>query len=81
MEHYVEYFDFVGQRIYQAARIKYRVKGDSPSGKNDVEIPGFAVFDLREEGARLICSRMETYIDTRPLEARMAEVFVGEKKE
>ncbi|KIW34716.1 uncharacterized protein PV07_01474 [Cladophialophora immunda] len=89
MEHYVEYFDYVAPRIYQAARIKYRVKGDDPSGKADVEIPGFATFYVRERGeddgalgdgantGGLICYRMETFIDTRPLEKRMQEVLEG----
>jgi hypothetical protein len=80
MEHYIEYFDVVGGRIYQAAQIQYRVKGDAASGKRDVRIPGFAVFDVREEAGRLLCYRMETYLDARPLEARMAEVFDGEER-
>ena len=28
MEHRIEYFDFVAPKIYQAAQIRYRVKGD-----------------------------------------------------
>ncbi|KIW90028.1 uncharacterized protein Z519_09458 [Cladophialophora bantiana CBS 173.52] len=92
MEHYIEYFDYVPPRIYQAARIKYRVKGDDPSGKDDVEIPGFATLYVREDGdgdvasgdggnkGRLICYRMETFLDTRPLEKRMQEVFEGKER-
>ncbi|KIW81549.1 hypothetical protein Z517_04575 [Fonsecaea pedrosoi CBS 271.37] len=79
MEHYIEYFDYVAPRIYQAARIRYRVKGDDPSGKDDVEIPGFATFYVREkEDGGLICYRMEVFIDSRPLEKRLQEVFKGE---
>ena len=80
MEHYIEYFDVAGPRIYQSTRIRYRVKGDSTGGEKDVELPGFLVADIRREGGvagKLLCYNMEVYVDTRPLEARMAEVFGG----
>ena len=88
MEHAVEYFDFVPPRIYQAATIRYRVKGDDAGGSRDVNIGGFAVFHVRDEAdgrseeegdrggkGRLLCYRMETFLDSRPLEKRMGEVF------
>ncbi len=47
MEHKVVYFDYVAPKIYQAARIRYRVKGDEPH--QDIDIPGFAVFYVRDD--------------------------------
>lgn len=81
MEHYIEYFDFVPpDKVYQAARIRYRVKGDDTSGKGDVEIPGFAVFWVREEGDKLKSYRMETYLDPSPLLKRMEQVLGGKQQ-
>lgn len=80
MEHYIEYFDFVPPKIYQAARIRYRVKGDDVSGKDDIEIPGFAVFFVREDASgsgMLECYRMETYLDPSPLMKRIEDVNAG----
>jgi hypothetical protein len=81
MEHYIEYFDFVAPRIYQAARIRYRVKGDDAGGSQDINVPGFAVLSVREQEGKLMCYHMEVYIDTSPLETRMAEVFGMQKQE
>ena len=75
MEHYIEYFDFIPPKIYQAARIRYRVKGDDESGKEDVEIPGFATFFVREEDRKLKCYRAEVFLDTSPLSKRMDQVL------
>lgn len=72
MEHEIVYFDYVEPKIYQAARIRYLVKGDDPS--QVIEIPGFATFFVREEaGGSLKCYRSEVYLDPTPVFARMAE--------
>jgi ketosteroid isomerase-like protein len=76
MEHKIVYFDFVAPKIYQAARIRYRVKGDDES--QDIEIPGFATFFVRNEpDGSLKCYRAETYLDPSQLFARIAEKSAG----
>lgn len=72
MEHEILYFDFVAPRIYQATRIRYRVKGDLPS--QDISIPGFGAFYMREgHDGSFKCYRAEVYLDPSPVFARMAE--------
>ncbi|KAL2423656.1 hypothetical protein ABEF95_001741 [Exophiala dermatitidis] len=72
MEHEILYFDFVAPRIYQATRIRYRVKGDLPS--QDIIIPAFGTFYMREDhDGSLKCYRAETFLDPSPVFARMAE--------
>ncbi|KAJ9603733.1 hypothetical protein H2200_011919 [Cladophialophora chaetospira] len=76
MEHKIEYFDFVAPRIYQAARIRYRVKGDDAA--DDIEIPGFATFFVRNESdGSLKCYRAETFLDPSRVFARIAEKAGG----
>jgi hypothetical protein len=72
MEHKVEYFDFVPPKIYQAASIRYRVRGDYQS--REIVIPGFAVFWVKEDDGQLKMYRAETFLDP-------SEVFkrIGEK--
>lgn len=76
MEHEVVYFDYVAPRIYQAARIRYRVKGDGP--EQEIVVRGFATFYLREDENRdLKCYRAEVYIDPSQVFARIAEKASG----
>jgi hypothetical protein len=75
MEHTVEYFDFVSPKIYQAASIRYRIKGDDAS--MEIVIPGFAVFWVREEEGRLMMYRAETFLDPSQVFARIAEKAAG----
>lgn len=76
MEHNIVYFDFVAPRIYQAARIRYRVKGDDETG--DIDIPGFATFFVREESDGLLkCYRAETFLDPTQVFARIAQKAGG----
>ena len=72
MEHEVVYFDYVPPRIYQAARIRYRVKGDGP--EQEIVVQGFGTFYLRENEQKLLkCYRAEVYLDPSQLFARVAE--------
>ncbi|VUC28707.1 unnamed protein product [Clonostachys rosea] len=73
MEHEVLYFDVVGDRIYQAAKIRYLVKGDDP-GQGVIEIPGFAVFNVEHgEGEKIRCYKAEIFLDPSPVFKRIAE--------
>lgn len=71
MAHEIRYFDYVAPRIYQAATIRYRVKGDSQD--DEITIPGFAVFNVREEDGRVKCYRAETFLDPSAVFQRIAE--------
>ncbi|EXJ79469.1 hypothetical protein A1O3_08971, partial [Capronia epimyces CBS 606.96] len=72
MEHEIIYFDFVAPRIYQAARIRYRIKGDDAT--QDIDIPGFGTFFVREGAdGTLKCYRSEVYLDPSPVFARIAQ--------
>jgi len=76
MEHEIVYFNYVPPRIYQAARIRYRVKGDGP--EHEIVIQGFATFYLREdEKKNLKCYRAEAYLDPSQLFAKMTEKASG----
>lgn len=80
MEHKILYFDFVPPRIYQAAQIRYRVVGDPNDGSQDIEIPGFATFFVREgSDGRLKCYRAETFLDPSQVFARIAQKTAVEK--
>ncbi|KIY47224.1 hypothetical protein FISHEDRAFT_45741 [Fistulina hepatica ATCC 64428] len=74
MKHTIVYFDIVGSTIYQAAQIKYVVKGDSEH--KVIDIPGFAVFhmdgDVFTQDSRM--SLFEVYLDPSPLHQRFTEV-------
>jgi hypothetical protein len=73
MTHEIRYFDYVAPRIYQAATIRYRVKGDS-LGTDEIIIPGFAVFAVREDdNGRVKCYRAETFLDPSAVFQRIAE--------
>ncbi|KEF58658.1 uncharacterized protein A1O9_06584, partial [Exophiala aquamarina CBS 119918] len=74
MTHEVLYFDVVESKIYQAATIRYLVKGDDPN-RDVIEIPGFAVFFLRQQkdGERPKLFRAETYLNPTGIFARIAE--------
>lgn len=70
---YCGMLDVVGSKIYQAAQIRYVVKGDDPE-RDVIEIPGFAVFFLRErEGERPKLYRAETYLNPTEVFSRIAE--------
>lgn len=63
MEHHIRYFDYVAPRIYQSATIRYVVKGDDAE-KDEIVIPGFAVFFVRKgEDSKIKCNRAEIYLD------------------
>lgn len=65
--------DVVDSKIYQAATIRYLVKGDNPE-RDVIEIPGFAVFFLRhKDGERPKLSRAETYLNPTEVFGRIAE--------
>ncbi|KAK7217482.1 hypothetical protein V2G26_005485 [Clonostachys chloroleuca] len=73
MTHEVLYFDFVGDQIYQAAKIRYLVKGDNPE-EDVIEIPGFAVFNVKHgEDEKLRCYKAEIFLDPSPVFHRIAE--------
>ncbi|KAJ5917150.1 hypothetical protein N7466_010704 [Penicillium verhagenii] len=68
MTHEIRYFDFVAPRIYQAATIRYLVKGGNKD-IDEITIPGFAVFAVRrDDTGRLKVYRAETFLalETRP---------------
>lgn len=65
--------DVVESKIYQAATIRYLVKGDDPE-RDVIQIPGFAVFFLRQtDGERPKLFRAETYLNPTEVFARIAE--------
>ncbi|KAJ5801474.1 uncharacterized protein N7518_003542 [Penicillium psychrosexuale] len=73
MTHEIRYFDYVAPRIYQAATIRYLVKGDSLD-TDQITIPGFAVFSVRkDDDGRVKCYRAETFLEPSALFQRMAE--------
>jgi hypothetical protein len=72
MTHEIRYFDYVAPRIYQAATIRYLVKGDSLD--DEITIPGFAVFFVRKDDAGCVrCYRAETFLDASAVFRRIAE--------
>jgi hypothetical protein len=72
MTHEIRYYDYVTPRIYQAATIRYLVKGDNPE-TDEITIPGFAVFSLRKDvDGRVKCYRAETYLDPSEVFQRIA---------
>ncbi|KAJ5301746.1 hypothetical protein PENANT_c002G11815 [Penicillium antarcticum] len=73
MTHEVRYFDYVAPRIYQAATIRYLVKGDSLN-TDEITIPGFATFYIRQDDNGLVkCYRAETFLDPSAVFQRIAE--------
>ncbi|KAJ5780622.1 hypothetical protein N7457_005782 [Penicillium paradoxum] len=73
LTHEIRYFDYVAPRIYQAATIRYLVKGDSLD-TDEITIPGFAVFFVRKDDAgRMKCYRVETFLDPSAVFQRIAE--------
>ncbi|KAF5011611.1 hypothetical protein FDECE_2274 [Fusarium decemcellulare] len=73
LAHDVDYFDYVSPRIYQAAAIRYLVKGDDPE-KDEIQIPGFATYYVKEaEGGKIRCYRAEMFGDMTPVFQRIAE--------
>ncbi|OBT64037.1 hypothetical protein VE03_06716 [Pseudogymnoascus sp. 23342-1-I1] len=73
MTHEIRYFDYVAPRIYQAATIRYLVKGDNQT-TDEITIPGFAVFSVRKDDAGQVkCYRAETFLDPSAVFQRIAE--------
>ncbi|KAJ5674554.1 uncharacterized protein N7477_004488 [Penicillium maclennaniae] len=69
----IRYFDYVAPRIYQAATIRYLVKGDNPV-TDEITIPGFAVFSVRkDDDGRVKCYRAETFLEPSAVFQRIAE--------
>ena len=82
MTHVIESFDYVEaeQKILQAARIKYRVKGNGE--EQSIEIPGFAAFVLERDGeGEVRVKRAQTWLDASPVIERIIEVFGKEEWE
>jgi hypothetical protein len=72
MTHEIRYFAYVAPRIYQAATIRYLVKGDNRN-TDEIKIPGFAVFSVRKDvGGRVKCYRAETFLDPSAVFQRIA---------
>lgn len=73
MTHEIRYFDYVAPCIYQAATIRYLVKGDNQN-TDEITIPGFAVFSVRKDDAGQVkCYRAETFLDPSAVFQRIAE--------
>lgn len=73
MHHDIEYFDFIApDRLYQAATIKYVVKGDNLE-KDMITIMGLMSIWLVEEDGRLKVKRNDIFLDASQVFARMAE--------
>lgn len=75
MTHDIVYFDFVAgpeSKIYQAADIRYVVKGDDVE-KDVIRIPAFFAGWLKMEDGVLRIKRAEIYLDMSRVIGRMAE--------
>lgn len=73
MHHEIVYFDLVApNKLYQAATIKYVVKGDDPD-KDLITIPAMMVATLVEADGKLKFKRNEIYLDASALFGRMIE--------
>jgi len=73
MTHEIVYFDFVApNKLYQAAKIQYVVKGDD-SVKDVIAIPAMMTTWLVEEEGRLMVKRNEIYLDASAVFGRMHE--------
>ena len=71
-EHTLLSVDYVPPRIYQAVRVRYRVKGFLPS--EDVEVPGFVIFFVNEDAkGGLKAYRSESYVDAAQVFAQIAQ--------
>jgi len=72
MTHEIVYFDFIApNKLYQAATIKYVVKGDNQA-EDMITIPAMMTAWLGEEEGRLVVKRNEIYLDASQLFGRMA---------
>jgi len=73
MTHEIVYFDFVApNRLYQAAKIRYVVKGDDPV-KDVIAVPAMMTTWLVEEKGRLMIKRNEIFLDASAVFGRMHE--------
>jgi hypothetical protein len=66
-------FDILPDKIYQVARVTYKLKND-PSGKAIV-LPGLAVFYKAPEDSKL--NRFDVYIDISPVFKRAQDIAAG----
>lgn len=72
MTHEIRYFDYVAPRVYQAATIRYLVRGDSRE-TDEITVPGFAVFSIRKDAVgRVKCYRAEIFLDPSTVFQRIA---------
>ncbi|KAM0207033.1 hypothetical protein ACHAPA_009509 [Fusarium lateritium] len=72
MTHDIEYFDYVPPRIFQAATVRYLVKGDNPE-KDVIQIPGFSSLSVKEDNdGKLRCHHAEIFLDASPVFQRIA---------
>lgn len=73
MHHDIEYFDFVApDHLYQAATIKYVVKGDDLE-RDMITITGLMSSWLVEEDGKLKVKRNDIFLDASQVFGRMAE--------
>ncbi|KAM0228914.1 hypothetical protein ACHAP5_011819 [Fusarium lateritium] len=76
MTHDIEYFDYIPPRIYQAATVRYLVKGDNPE-KDVIQIPGFSSLSVKEDtNGKLRCYHAEIFLDASPVFRRIGEKAV-----
>ncbi|CAF1452869.1 unnamed protein product [Adineta steineri] len=61
MHHEIEHFDILPDRIYQYAKILYKVKGDTEI----ISIPGLAVFHKTKDEQKI--KRFDVFCDPSPL--------------
>ena len=73
MHHDIVYFDFVApDKLYQAAKIEYVVKGDDRASQM-ITVPAMMTAWLREEDGGLKMWRTEIFLDASGVFGRMAE--------
>ena len=75
MTHHIESFNYIPEdkKMLQAARIVYRVKGDSEN--RVIDIPGFAAFTLERDGKGSIkLVKAQIWLDPSPVMERIVSV-------
>ncbi|KAM0290816.1 hypothetical protein ACHAO9_004739 [Fusarium lateritium] len=66
------FVDYVPPRIFQAATVRYLVKGDNPE-KDVIQIPGFSSLSVKEDNdGKLRCHHAEIFLDASPVFQRIA---------
>jgi len=70
--------DVVGNRVYHAAYIRYRVKGDVV--ENEIEIPAAGNFELIISGEEKgLIRNFDVFLDNSPVKERIQAIFEKEK--